>query len=177
MRGVSNHEMKRKILTILTLTTALVAGIALTIPFVSSLSPSANAGSTLQHINISQLEAGDYLIEDDLSKGHFRARYLIIRDYKSNYRIFSIPVRDDRFLLPDVRWWRWGGLCSDFRPEIQKSKIIPEGVIKCHDQKFLNDPNPEWRWAYDGRNLGNYTENMFSVTHKVEGPYLIVGKK
>ena len=168
--------MNRGILKISVAIFLIMALVLAAIPFVSSLNPSARAGETLQHILISDLEVGDFLVEDDLAKGYFKGRYLVIKDYEAKVHVYLVPIRENRFMLPVVRWWNWGALCEDFRPDIQNSKIKPGGIIQCHDSDFVEAQNPEWHWEYSGKNLGNYTEDMMTVPHKIEGPYVIVGK-
>lgn len=152
----------------------LTAGVLLImVPFIKSMNPSAKAGTQLPYFDISTLSPGEYI----LSKSIGEVEYLILKDYDSNLYAYWMPVKDNRILMPDRHWWHWGGLCSSFGPDALNGKLLANGEIRCRDVIYPDgSSSPEWRWTYDGKNLGRYTDDMERVKFTIEGRYLIAGK-
>ena len=167
---------RRNILTISVAVFLVVGIIAAGIPFIKSMNPSASAGASLPHIDISGLKDGSYIFREDPVKGYFNGKFLIIRDHSSKIHVFTIPVIDKRVMLPDITWWKYGGACESFRPELKNGSIKKDGMIQCHDGSISEFWENEWRWNYEGRNLGKYTQDMLIPKYKIIGDYLIIGR-
>lgn len=167
---------RKKLLIILVSTFALLGVFGASIPFFYSMKPPITAGQTLPHIDISELEPGEYLIHRDLSAGFLEFAYLILHDHGSAIRVFEIPLINDQVMLPDVHWFRWGALCTEFGPDMEEGLMRENGVIQCQDDE-PPEWGDEWRWAYDGKNLGQYTDDMEVPRYQLEGPYVVIGKR
>lgn len=151
----------------------LAVGISLAVvPFIKSMNPSAKAGMQLPHFDVSTLTPGEYVLSRNLGE----VKYLILKDYDSNIYVYWLPVKDNQVLMPDVHWWHWGGLCSSFGPDASNGKLLANGVIRCRDDIRPDWLSKEWRWTYDGKSLGKYTDDMERVKFTIEGRYLIAGK-
>lgn len=167
---------RRKTLVISFTILAIVGVIGAGVPFFQSMKPSAAAGSALPHIDISNLKDGSFLIQKVLIKGQVESQCLVIRDHDSKLYVYIVPVRGGQVLLPDIYWRRWGGLCSNFGPEMEGDSIKKAGVIRCHDETLPEAWNAEWRWRYNGRNLGKYTKAMETPKYMIVGKYVVLGK-
>jgi len=148
------------------------------IPFIKALNPSANAGSMLPHINISNMKPGSFLIQKDPMQGYFEAQYLVIRDYDETTYVYRVPMREGQVMLPDISWWRWGALCQNFGPDMEGDSIKPNGYIQCQDKDRpdMVKSSKEWKWAYSGTNMGKYTSDMDVPKYTIESNYVVIGK-
>jgi len=167
---------KRMILVSMVALMSVTGIVAASIPFFGYMKPSVTAGLTLPHIKIDKLNIGEYRIIDSGQRGWLGESWLIIKDHQSRLSVYTIPTKEDKVFLPDIDWFRWGGLCKDFRPELENNLIKPNGTIRCHDKSDYEWGNHEWRWTYNGKNLGDHTSDMIQPRFKVEGSYLIIGK-
>ena len=169
--------MSRRKLLVSLLTVTVVAGLLFVAkPFVWSLNPSANAGATLPHIDISDLEPGEYRYHNSEGRGWLEVSWLIIRNYSGEIYVYAVPRHKGKYFMPDITWFRWGGLCDEFAPEVVNGKLKENGVSRCYDEGIGEWASGEWRWSLDGKNLGNYTSDMERTRFAVEGKHLIVGK-
>lgn len=156
--------------------TKFVGLVGAVVPFVKSMNPSAAAGSALPHIDISSLKDGSFLVQKAPIRGYHSAQCLVIRDHDSKLYVYSVPVREGQVILPDVDWWHWGGLCSAFGPEMEGDSIKKNGVIRCHDEHQSEYSDAEWRWSYNGKNLGKYTSAMETPKYMVIGKYVVLDR-
>ena len=148
------------------------------IPFIKALNPSANAGSTLLQINISNMKPGSFLVQEDPMRGYFKAQYLIIKNYGNEIYVYRVPVREGQAMLPDISWWRWGALCQNFSPDMEGDSIKANGYIQCQDKNRPDMANSteEWKWTYSGKNMGKYTSDMDVPKYTIENGYIVIGK-
>lgn len=157
-----------------------IAGIAaiatILFPLLVSLQPSAKAGEGLPQIDISGLEAGTF-IRVPLMQNRWREEFLIMMDYDSSVYVYALPMMDDKVLMPDVEWWRAGGFCSNFGPELDGTRIKPDGVFRCHDEGWGAGQMPEWRWTYKGENLGSHTPDLVVPKFRIEAHYVVLGRE
>jgi hypothetical protein len=148
------------------------------IPFISALKPSASAGATLPHIEISNLLPGTYRFEPYPLKNRFFLEMLILRDFDKRIFVYWIPKSNEGFIMPDIHWWRWGGTCLNFGPDSVHGKLVKEGLIQCHDKNISDfSQSSEWKWTYQGKNLGKYTDDMEGPPFNLEGNYVVIGKR
>lgn len=149
---------QRKHLSIVLSGLVVIGIIMAAIPFIRSMNPSARAEAALPYIDISALSGGSYVVEKIGGKHYFEDSYLLLRDYDHQLYVYLLPIHDGKVLLPDIHWFRFGGLCEKFSPEIENGKLKKGGIIKCHDKLDNNWWAHEWRWSYDGKNLGKSTD-------------------
>ena len=76
--------------------------------------------------------------------------------------------------MPDLAWFRVGGFCNTFEPEMDDGKLKPGGVFRCMDKNLNKWQEQEWLWSYEGKNLGKYTEDMYVPRHLVKNNQLIL---
>lgn len=167
---------RRKALVTVAWSMSVLTLVIFSIPFFSYFQPSASAGATLPHIDISHLRDGAYLEISDY--GYIK--YLVLKDYSSNIHVYAVPMwsdRDHRVVLPDVSWWHFGGVCEKFGPDMQGELIRKGGAIRCQD--FHQPPDltaSTLRWTYAGKDLSGYTDDMVVPKFKIENQYVIIGK-
>ena len=159
------------------LATLFVGVILASIPFVGALKPPANAGEGLPHVDISDLKENEYLIYDLNDKWwRYSTRYMIIRFQDNNYNIYYMSRNmDGATMLPDLRWWRPGWPCNDFRPSTTDGKITGDSVIQCFDtnEKY----RPDISWKATGEPIDHSFDAMERVEkYSVESNYLVIGK-
>ena len=162
--------MKSKnLLKLLLCILGLIAFVSIGNVFSKSLSPSAKAESNRYRINISTLKNGTFQLTEDGP-----TTYIAIKTHASEFYLYAIQTNKEGFILPDIEWFRVGGYCADFRPELNGEFKKENGVITCHDSKELSE---SYRWSYDGKNVGLYTHNkdMRAVAHFITGNYVTVG--
>jgi hypothetical protein len=154
----------------------MIIGIGfLSVPFFSAMNPPANAGQDLPYIDISHMENGTYTYSHSEIEGWFGTSFLIIKKYNSEFIVYLVPTKNDAFVMPDLKWYRQGGFCKDFRPETIDGKIKPNGYIKCHDSDIPEWNHDEWLWTIDGRKLGKWTADMETIKFKLTSSYIIIG--
>ena len=100
--------------------------------------------------------------------------YLVLKDYEGALRVYAIPTADGKYMMPDLHWYRWGGLCADFGPDASEGKLLAGGVLRCRDSEAA-DWGLEWTWQYSGENLGSRTDDMYVPKHCSEGRYVKFG--
>lgn len=167
---------RRKLLSLAVSLLSVTALALLTIPFVDMMMSDSAARSSVQKIEIGELKNGSFMIGTSPTSGYRRIKYLIIRNFSGNIKVFTIPItHDGEVVLPDAKWGRPGGFCHNFGPDMDGSTIKREGVIKCQDDAPSGTWNSEWRWSYSGKNLGKYTENLMIPKYKIESNLVVLG--
>ncbi len=78
--------------------------------------------------------------------------------------------------MPDLKWWQWGVLCSNFGPSIIDGKVDPASRFKCQDPEQHEWWDQENVWDINGANLGRMTEDMEKIKFTIEGKYLVPHK-
>lgn len=147
---------------------ALIGLMITTLNILYSMKPGERALLSLQHIDISGLDNGSFLIKNNQNQGYNQEKYLVIRDHNAKLYVYVLPVNNNKVILPDVRWrWRRGPACSAFGPEMEGASIRKNGVIKCQDKNSGLSSFTEFHWTYDGNNSGRYTEDMIAQKHRV----------
>ncbi|WNZ56553.1 hypothetical protein QT397_04085 [Microbulbifer sp. MKSA007] len=142
--------------------------------FGSALKPPANAGELSPSIDIADLEPGEILTRDVHYERARDIRYIIYKNYESEFIVFSVPLRDGMVDMPDLKWWRWGPECRNFGPTMKNGKVVPQSQFKCHDHELNTWFAKENVWDLDGNNLGKYTEDMERVKFSIKGFDLIL---
>lgn len=172
-------KMRKKILWA-AMSTMIIVGLSFyALPFFLSMAPSKRAGEDLPYINVDSIQPGDLVTHDSQGDGNsgWGTRYIVYRDYSGEFNVFWVMVRDGQVSLPDLRWWRPGPLCEDFRPEIRDGKVVENSTFRCRSPISSGDWwSNEWKWSLEGRNLGKITDDMEVVRYSIEGNHLILGK-
>ena len=168
---------RRRVLVFMTAAVGL-SGFALAMkPFIESMNPTDRAVANLPHIDISNIEPGGYRYVSTGRDWGFESEWLIIRDTEGEIYVYTIPLQDGKYLMPDLSWFRPGGFCVEFGPEMISEVVTKDSVIKCHDIEMYDWGRKEWRWTLDGKNLGEHTNDMYSPKFSVNNDKLIIGKK
>jgi hypothetical protein len=167
---------RKKALKILVISLG-VCGLALaTIPLLLSLGPSATAGSTLPRLDIKDLGPGDFAFYDIRQDRNWSKKYLVIKEHDGSVSVLTVLTNDKSFIMPDNHWWNVSGICNNFAPETEGSKIVPGGSIRCFDEDQETSMLEEWRWSYQGKNLGRRIADLYSPKFTVEDNEVVIGK-
>ena len=174
MSGGTNLNSRRLLSLILGL--LVIAGISFAaIPFIASLKQPAGVGEGFPQIKLSELRPGTYLWVPSRVRSPIADEILVIRRIDGRVQAYEIPKWEGKFMMPDLKWERMGGLCADFRPETRDGVIYAGGVIRCHDPELSEFAVEEWRWTYDGKMLGRYTADLQAVGFDRDGDFLRFG--
>ena len=79
--------------------------------------------------------------------------------------------------MPDSRALGFGGLCARLEPEASEGRIVDNGVIRCSVPLSEAQTSENWRWSYKGKNLGVSTSDLAIPDFKLEGEYIVIGRK
>ncbi|WP_428634507.1 hypothetical protein [Sedimenticola sp.] len=141
------------------------------IPFIGSMKVNAHALANRPHYRIDDLMPGDYKILPDRPGSRRGMALLFYRSSESSVSVWGLPVYEDKFLLPDYSWWRWGHLCEDFRLDLERS------LFRCFDQSIedYERGQQEWRWDLSGKNLGVQTEDLIAIPGDTTRKYFLQG--
>ncbi len=161
---------KRKRLATALLSLGFIGLTLVTIVFMQTLRPTARAFTNLPHIDISSLEKDHYLIAD---LGGSKAFVLHLGD--ESFRVFLVPFRKGKYLMPDISWVRAYMPCTDFAPDSSDGRLQNNGRFRCHDAKQLPMAHREWIWDFNGKNLGEYTEDMIEPKFHVRAGFVVLG--
>lgn len=114
----------------------------------------------------------------DPMQGYFQSEYLVIHDYDEKLYVYRIPIQNKQISLPDITWMRWGGSCEKLEPDLNNDQIVANGFIRCQDKNRpdLEGNSNEWKWRYNGKNMGKYTSNMEVPKYTIEGNHVVIGK-
>lgn len=167
--------LKREQLSSLVKLFALLALLALSIPFIQSLLPSRSAGADLPHLYIGDMTGCSYQIVSSGIKSWVGKSWLIIKRQQGQFHLYSLPTDEGKVLLPDHSWQRYAGRCTNFHPELEYEQMKRNGVITCHDENM--DGPQRWRWDYNGKSLATGTPDLLKQQFKLEGDHLVVGRK
>ena len=152
---VSRH-MHRSALRIALAFVAVVGVVLLAIPFVLSLGPSERASATGRMIDIGDLAPGRFLTVDGWDK-----RFFILKDLTGDVRVLYVPYDAKKgVMMPDLKWWRYGGRCRDFEPDNDSGKLIVGGHFRCHDSDVNEWWAPRWVWDFSGHHAGATDEGI-----------------
>lgn len=174
--GISTTMNQRKKVLWAGMLSLILIGIGFaSFPFIASMNPPANAGQDLPYIDISHMENGTYIYSHSDFEGWFGTSFLIIKQHTGDFVVYLVPTKDDAFVMPDLKWYRQGGFCKNFRPEMVNGMIKPGGYIMCHDQDIEEWRQGEWLWTLDGRKLGKWTADMETIKFKIVGSHMIIG--
>ena len=135
------------------------------IPFATYFGPADNSGETLPSINVAEMKVNTFINYDVGSSSGNGSRYLIIKKSINSYIIYHVYIRDDLVVMPDCVWYRMGGLCKDFGPEIIDGEIKANGLIMCYDQDIEEGRKEQWRWTLEGKKYDQWTSDMDLVKH------------
>ncbi len=134
----------------------LTAGLLLALaPFFSSLSPSEQAIAALPRIKVPSLAPEQFkIVENPVSNNQSPSKLMLLRQKNGKLFVWSIPVRDGVFAMPDIHWWRPGMTCPSFAPDFANEVIACTG-------SYL----PAWwrehlRWRLDGTNISGRVDDM-----------------
>lgn len=170
-------NQRKKILWTGMLSFLLVGVVLVSIPFIGSFNPPANAGEGLPHIDISELHENEYMIYDlDDKWWRYLTSFMIVRFQRNNYSIYYMSRNmDGATMLPDLRWRRPGWPCHDFRPSTINGKVTGESIIQCFDND--DEYRPGITWKETGESIDHSYDSMERIEkYSVEGKYLIIGK-
>ncbi len=124
-------------------------------PFVSSLSPSEQAIAALPRVKIPSLTPEQFaIVENPVSNNQSPSKLMLLRQKSGQLFVWSIPVRNGVFAMPDIHWWRPGISCLSFAPDFENE------VIACTDSDLPAWWSEHLRWRLDGTNISGSVDNM-----------------
>ena len=171
-----NINTRKKILWAGLLGLLAIGFVYVSIPFATYFGPADNSGETLPSINVAEMKVNTFINYDVSFSDGYSTRYLIIKKSYNVYIVYHVYVSDDHVVMPDRAWFRWGGICKDFGPEVIDGEIKANGLIMCHDQDIEEGRKEQWRWTLEGKKLSQWTADMDLVKHSLDGTHLILGK-
>lgn len=147
---------------------AVVAAVAVSIPFIGSLAPTSPVTDSATRIDISQLTPGTYK-----EFGPEYRRYFVLRDFDGQVHLFSVRRWREGYALADVGWATANFVCADFGPDSSGDRLERHGSFRCRDEEM-----PEWYranlvWDYSGRNRSESIEDMVQVDFEISGDSLV----
>lgn len=167
---------RRSFLRLGTKILVLAGLLALILALLQSLLPSGEDDSLLPRFDISSLGPGEVTHFDGPANTPLSRRWIVLRLENGEVEVFSVPVRGGSVLLPDLHWWKPGYACRRFGPDMVQGRIAADAIIRCHDDDLPPRIAAESRWALDGENLGEMTDDIPTPRFRVEGGQLVIGR-
>ena len=159
-----------------------IAGLVyLAVPFVRSLSPSAEAVANLPHVDISMVAPGTIVLLKHpkpfaLWNGYTNS-VLVYRRIDASVVAWEVPAKDGAVGLPDLRWWRPIYACENFGPVYRDGLVDESKPLECHDLKMPSEWWAEqWRWNTEGKNLLGMVDDMPRAEGTIHGKYFVIGE-
>ncbi len=151
--------------------------VAATLPFIVALAPSQAVLAARPQHDLSTLAPGSYRIDDYAKADRWFQKLLILRDWDGTVHAFLIPGDDEGVLMPE-RFWGFGNYtCRDFRPDTDPAgRLVPGGLIRCHDREIAQWGLQQWRWRYSGQADDEWIEDMWEPSHEVRADSLYLNR-
>ncbi len=168
--------MRKKILTTL-MAIILLSGLYFSsIPFTSSLKPSAKAKSDRVHIDISKIECGAYAFEKFYRDNAWNFKVLILKEENCSLHVYLIPTKENKVIMPERFWGHGSGFCSDFSPTVDaNNKLLAQGEIICKDKILEQLYISDLKWSYSGKSLSKWVvEDLYSPKYEMQNNVLIL---
>ena len=166
--------MDRSSLAVLVCSISLLGVVLVSVPFASSLQPNARANALRPHLPIGNLVPGQFnIIQNGAGRGSGSA-FFVYRPLDGLVKVWRIPTYDRMYVMPDLKWGRYGALCRQFG-------LDKDGyVFRCLDVESEDANVTEWLareciWDLSGRNLGTHTQDMDEMKGEQDSRYFIVG--
>ena len=146
----------------------IIGVVATSIPFFSSMNPSARAEAEKEAWNtppMPNMSNGEVIIRQIAESNRreypnggwspdFGKRDLLIRDYIGDFYSYRLPTWEGAVVMPRIFWQQWEGMCKSFGPKLENGMLIPEEtIIQCQDPGEGNWSPSEARWSIDGKSL------------------------
>ena len=166
--------MDRSSLAILVCALALLGAALLSVPFASSLEPSARANASRPHLPIANLSRGQYKLFRNIVGAVGGSAFLVYRPVEGSIKVWRIPTYNHYYVMPDMRWGRYGALCKNFGLDSAHT------TFRCLEPESKNSNENEWLqrecvWDLSGRNLGTHTEDMVAIVGEEDEHYFVIG--
>ncbi|GAA5441842.1 hypothetical protein Misp06_00003 [Microbulbifer sp. NBRC 101763] len=155
----------------------LIGIVFVCIPFLGSLKPPANAGELLPHVDVREMKVDTYTIFTHTVDDWMGISYLIIRNAPDDFDVYLLPNRNGKFVMPDLSWYRLGGLCSEFGPDLINGKTSKDSLIRCQDVDLEEWQVKEWSWTRHGKKLGRWTADMIPIKYKKIGKHIVLERE
>jgi hypothetical protein len=160
----------RRTLTLALAVMSLAALLAVFAGFRTSLKPSARADAALTRLPVPQLTPRSFAFVPNPVKFHGgSSEYLFVRHEHGSLRVYEVPTHRGRFTMPDLQWWKDGGVCRVFEPDFSAKQF------RCNDPEATEWVREKLRWSLEGRSLHAGVEDMLSVAGYFSNGEFIVG--
>lgn len=147
----------------------LLSIVLISIPFVSSMRPSARADAVGSPVDISGQESGT--VQEYVTSW---GRAFVVRQSDSELHVFHIWTNGSTYMLPDEKWYRAFIPCEDFGVDPAQGLATEASVFRCRSSSWGDYWEAEFVWTLDGRSLGKNTEDMPATPFERYGDKLIL---
>lgn len=131
----------------------------------------------MPRISIANLPLGGYRYEV-LGGNRFAGNgYLVMRKLDGQIQVFYVAIREGKVVLPDLHWWSYGSVCSQFVPAPMAGRFDPDLVIHCGDDEQSKWSREQHRWDAEGKNLGTQVDDLHSPSFVAEGDEIVLWKR
>lgn len=168
--------MRRRVLKTIVVLTLLSGMVFACSPFISSWNPSAKAKSERASYNISDLGVGQYVMHDFTKESPWKRKVLLIKISESELKVYSLPTREGKFILPEYWFW-WGWLlCNNLGPESDDGLHVKKGgVIRCLDQD-APESYDQWQWTIDGGSSNGWVPDIIEFKYEIADDRLYINE-
>lgn len=155
--------------------------VAVAIPFLKSMGPTAQALNDLPRVKITGIDPGEYRLQNYIpthgSSDGWQLQLFIYRRFNGDLKVWRLFSKNDAVGMPDLSWTRPMLECRDFGPTVVNGLVDESRPITCHDDNVSDYWKNEWRWTIDGKNMGKMVEDMVPVSGSIEGEFFVIHKR
>jgi len=161
---MGQHEQKRRYLTAALIILILLGLGAIASAFTKALGLTAVSALNAPHINIANLQPGQFLI----TATDENSRALVIRDYDGKLYVLSPGWIHDHFWLPFPSGYVELSNCKDFSPDQQNGRLLRGGTLHCQDQLYPPNNMPRMHWTYAGNNIEKEVDGLWHWQYAID---------
>ncbi|WP_460051739.1 hypothetical protein [Sessilibacter sp. MAH2] len=159
--------MLRKALKMIVVLIGLTGIMFVCTSFISSWTSLLKAKSERASYDISDLGVGQYVMHDFTRESPWERKVLIPKVSESELKVYSLPIRDNKFILPKYWfWWGWH-LCNKLGPESNDGLHLKDGaVIRCLDEN-ASEGYGQWQRSIDGKFSKSWVPDIIKFKYEI----------
>ncbi len=141
--------------------------LAVSVPFIQSLNPSARAihnHALARDYATESVQPGELRFistqtssRTDLPGGGFRINLgkslLAVRTIEGDSYLYSLPTWSGNILMPRTWWGQFEGECKNFGPAHPSQSVTRSTTLQCNDPEFGGWPASGAKWTIAGKSL------------------------